>query len=68
MTSRAAFAVAAAAVAEVLVGGLTDFEDLTAKAEVNTCKVVVEVHLHMLITDFTDDTHNRATVSGLHHQ
>ena len=68
VAARAALAATATAIFEVVIGGLTDIEDLTAEAEMHACQVVVEVHLHVLVTDLTDDTHDGTTVGGLHHQ
>ena len=68
MTSRAALAATATAVLEVVVGGLTHIEDLAAEAEMHTSQIVVEVHLHGVVANLTDDAHDRATVTGLHHQ
>ena len=68
MASRAALTTTTATVVEVGIGRLADIEDLAGKAEVNACQVVVKVHLHVFVANLADDTHNRATVSGLHHQ
>ena len=61
-------ATTAAARSKVLVGGLTHVEDLAREMEVLARHVVVEVHLHVLVANLADDTGNRTTVGGLHHQ
>ena len=68
MAPRAALAATAAAVLKVIIGGFAHIEDLTGKAKVNTGQIVVEVHLHVLVTDLTNKAHDGTTVGGLHHQ
>ena len=65
MAARATLAATTTAVAEVLVRGLTHIEDLAAEAEMHTGQVVVEVHLHMLVADFTNHCGHR-TLLRLH--
>ena len=62
MASRAALAAASAAVAEVVVGGLADVEDLATEAERHASQVVVEIHLHMLVANLTNHSGHRAVL------
>ena len=61
-------ATAAAARSKVLVGGLAHIEDLAREMEVFARHVVVEVHLHMVVANLADNTHDGTTVGSLHHQ
>ena len=67
-TIATAAATGTAACAEVFIGGLAHIEDLAREMEVLARHVVVEVHLHVIVANLADDTGNRATVGGLHHQ
>ena len=69
MAARATLTVGTvAAVVEVLVSGLAHVEDFAREMEMLARHIVVEVHLHVLVTNLTDDTGNRTAIGGLHHQ